>query len=241
MIELFKIYKTEYEKKRYGSYNDGGYVILDLNNNEYDILVSCGISDDINFEQHFLCKHDKINCIAFDGTIDHLPVNNDRINFIKKNIGPINDEKNTNLHYLLEQYKNVFLKMDIETYEFLWINSLSNEHLKNIKQIVIEFHFPFTNHDLSHLDNKTSVSDKMNCFKKLSETHFLVHFHGNNCCGTTLFENTIVPNVFECTFIRKDLIKNFIGYNDETIPSKLDMPNVSNNNEIYLNYYPFVI
>lgn len=241
MIELFKILKTEYEKKRYGSDNDGGYVILDLNSNEYDILISCGISNDINFEKQFLNKYDKIKCFAFDGTINELPEINNRIHFIKKNIGSINDEKNTNLHYLLERYKNVFLKMDIETYEFGWINSVSKQHLENIKQIVIEFHFPFTKHDLSHLDNKTSVSDKMDCFKKLSETHYLVHFHGNNCCGTTIFENTIVPNVFECTFIRKDMIKNFIGYNNETVPSKYDRPNVSNSNEIYLNHYPFVI
>jgi hypothetical protein len=241
MIEFLKIYKTPYEKKRYGSSNDGGYVILDLNKNEYDILISCGISNDINFEKHFLSKNDEIKCFAFDGTINSLPENHDRINFIQKNIGPKNDENNTNFHYLLEQYKNIFLKMDIETYEFLWINSLSSEHLKNIKQIVIEFHFPFTNHNLSHLDNKTSVEDKIKSFKKLLETHFLVHLHGNNCCGTTLFENTIVPNVFECTFIRKDLLKNFIGYNDENIPSKLDRPNVSGNDEIYLNHYPFVI
>ena len=43
-------------------------------------------------------------------------------------------------------------------------------------------------------------NDKINCFKKLSTTHYLVHIHGNNNSGV---QNGI-PDVVEATFIRKD-------------------------------------
>jgi len=82
------------------------------------------------------------------------------------------------------------------------------------------------------------VNAKMEILERLSQTHYLIHFHPNNCCGTTIYNNIIVPNVFECTYIRKDLQFN-IGLNDIPIPHPLDKPNTPNN-EIYINYYPFV-
>lgn len=57
----------------------------------------------------------------------------------------------------------------------------------------------------------------MDVFRKLQTTHVLVHFHENNYCGTTTYDNTTVPNVFECTSYTK---------NTDNIPSILDSPNV---------------
>jgi hypothetical protein len=109
--------------------------------------------------------------------------------FIKKNISPFNTETTTNLHEEIKNYNNIFLKMDIETYEFRWLNTLSTDQLNKFKQIVIEFHFPFTIGNFTHLDIDIPILEKMNVFKKLSETHTLVHFHSNNCCGMSTYEN----------------------------------------------------
>ncbi len=55
-----------------------------VNGFDYDIFISCGISNDINFENDFI-NINNCKCLAFDGTIENVPVNSDsRITFIKK-------------------------------------------------------------------------------------------------------------------------------------------------------------
>lgn len=235
-IDSLKVYKLDGKKVRLGSVKDGGYVIAD--NLEYDVLISCGIDNNIDFEEAFLEKYPNIQCFAFDGTIEKLPRENEKITFIKKNIGVSNTDVTTNLHELIDSYDNIFLKMDIETYEFRWLQTLSQKQMKRFKQIVIEFHFPFTMPFFPNLDIPTPVSQKMEVLAKCAYNHWLIHFHGNNCCSTTNYNNTIVPNVFECTYIRKD-VQNFVGYNTDKIPSQLDTPNVPGD-DICLNHYPFV-
>ena len=236
-LDYLIVYKSKHPKIRIGSINDGGYVIAD--NLEYDCCISCGIADDINFEKEFLKKYPNVAIIAFDGTIDRLPEENSKIQFIKKNITSFESEKTTNMHYLFEKYNNIFLKMDIETYEFRFLDSLSMDQLKKIKQIVIEFHFPFSEPGFTHLDAPLPISIKTGVLKKLAETHTLIHLHGNNCCGITMYGISVVPNVFECTYVRKD-VQDTSEYNEDPIPSHLDRPNV-NAPDIDLNHYPFVI
>jgi hypothetical protein len=230
------VYKSEFEKIRLGSDNDGGYIIADLPT-KYDCFISCGISDDINFEETFIQKYD-VKCEAFDGTINNIPKQVNNLFFNKINIGVDNNEKTTNLKYLITKFDNIMLKMDIETFEFRWIDILTKEDLNKFKQIVIEFHFPFDDYSLPHLDIPTSSEYKMNILKKITETHYLIHFHPNTACCTKNYQNYTVPNVFECTYIRKDC-QNNIGYNKINIPHPLDMKNRVNDNEIYLSGYPF--
>lgn len=230
------VYKNEYEKIRVGSLNDGGYVISNLPSN-YDLFISCGINDNIDFEVDFINKYGVI-CQAFDGTINELPKNVNNLFFNKLNIGIDNTDNTTNLKNLIEKYDNIMLKMDIETYEFRWINILTKNELNKFKQMVIEFHFPFTDFCLENLDIPTSSEFKMNILKKINETHYLIHFHPNTACGTTQYNNYNVPNVFEATYIRKDCQTN-IGINDINIPHPLDKKNIITDQEIYLSGYPF--
>ena len=130
--------------------------------------------------------------------------------------------------------------MDIETFEYQWIQILHESHLNKFKQIVIEFHFPFTYAEdiFNSLSYAMDVDDKIDCLKKLANTHYLVHLHGNNCCGTTVYNGITVPNVFECTYVRKDLCTN-ISINKDKIPNPiLDRPNI-NGDDIFLEGYPF--
>lgn len=238
-MEYLTVYKPAQEKVRIGSKGDGGYVIV--NGLTYDHLIGCGISDDVNFEIEFMKKYN-VSCSAFDGTVNGLPENakTSGINFIKKNIGPTNTPTTTNLHEEIKPYNDIFFKMDIESYEFRWLQTMSSEQLNKFKQIVIEFHYPFDLYPsyIKHFDTQLPVVEKMAVFKKLAETHVLVHFHGNNCCGTTVHEGIITPNIFECTYIRKD-VHTDSGLNTTSIPSTLDAPNTGNP-EIHLNWPPFV-
>jgi hypothetical protein len=230
------VYKTKQSKKRYGSFGDGGYIIID--DLSYNLFISCGVDNNVDFEMDFLNKND-IPCHAFDGTIKDIPTNNKNIIFHKINIGPDNTENTTNMHELINNHNDIFLKMDIETFEYRWIDSLSEEHMNKFKQIVIEFHFPFTLYPFNHLDIQLPILKKMSIFEKIAKTHKLVHLHANNCCGTTTYDNIVVPNVFECTYIRNDcFIDN--GLNNEIIPSNLDKPNLGGS-DIILDWYPFVM
>lgn len=230
------VYKSEFEKIRIGSDNDGGYIIVDLPT-KYDCFISCGVNDDINFEEQFISKYG-VTCEAFDGTISNIPKHVNNLIFNNINIGIDNTDKTSNLKYLIDKFTNIMLKMDIETFEFRWIDILTKEDLNKFKQIVIEFHFPFDDYSLPNHDIPTSSDFKMNILKKISETHYLIHFHPNTAVGTKMYQNYKVPNVFECTYIRKDC-QNNIGYNNITIPHPLDMKNRVGDNEIYLSGYPF--
>ena len=233
------VYKTEYEKVRIGSQNDGGYIISNLPNN-YDLFISCGIDNNIEFETDFINRYGT-TCHAFDGTVYNLPKSVNNLIFNRLNIGTENTQTTTNLKELIQTYENIMLKMDIETYEFRWIDTLTTEELKKFKQMVIEFHYPFTDFAFpSGLDIPTSTEYKMNIFKKIAETHYLIHFHPNTACGLTTYKGYTVPNVFEATYVRKDYQSNIV-LNDIPIPHPLDMTNIEDDNDIYLSGYPFSI
>jgi hypothetical protein len=171
-------------KLRIGSKNDGGYIIIDKLC-DYDVLLSCGIANDDSFEHYFVDRFKK-KCFAFDGTIRNIPHTHKNIEFIKKNIGIGISENITDLKYLIKNYNSIFLKMDIEGSEYEWINNLSDVEINKLKQICIEFHL---DHECS---NHISLKNKLDSIKRLSETHYCVHFHGNNWRSTTLIGEKII-------------------------------------------------
>lgn len=222
---------------RLGPRSDGGYVIVD--GFEYDHFISCGIACDIRFEEALLDKYPHILCDAFDGTINNFPNHNKNINWIKKNVGYINSEKITNLKSFIQNYKNIFLKMDIEGSEFNWIDSMSLEDLKCFSQIVMEIHWPF---------------DKYRCkmLNKLNQTHYIVHIHGNNYCDRDIpkhlpsgrsYDGTLtinhsnyhaikIPEVFEITYVRKSNFIDILTKIEKKYPTPLDSPNNPNAKDI---------
>jgi mannosyltransferase OCH1-like enzyme len=202
---------------RIGPKEDGGYVIAD--GFEYDLFISCGVANDVRFEEDFLDIH-KIKCIAFDGTIETFPSHRNNIEWVNKNIGYKNTEKTTNLKKYIQNNKKIFLKMDIEGSEFNWIDSMTEKELNQISQIVIEFHWPFDIY-------------RMNMLKKLNKTHYIIHVHGNN--GPSVYNihnkkaglmNIIIPEVFEVTYINKKLFDTSLKKINKNYPvDKLDYGN----------------
>lgn len=222
---VLTVYKCPYPKIRLGKDFDGGYIIADLSNVKYELLIAGGIEGDMSFEEDFVMKYN-IKCLAFDGTINNLPKENSQIEFIKKNIGSDNTTEYTNLHHIININRNIFIKMDIEGGEISWIKSLSNEQMYRFDQIVMEFHNPFS-------DNEIEV------FNKINNNHVLVHFHANNCCGTRVHRGIEIPNIFECTYLHKKYFTEPPQLNTDLIPGILDMTN-TNDKEIYIDYPPFV-
>ena len=215
LYKCLTLYKTE-NKIRLGgreSYSDGGYIIED--NLDYDILISAGIDNDVTFEKAFTEKYG-VKCLAFDGESADIAKKTcegeDNITHIPKNVGGENTDDCTDLKEYINDFDNIFLKMDIEGHEFHFINRLTTNELSRIKQITIEFHF-------------VDIIDKWKMLEKLSDTHYLIHFHANN--NNKIMYNyawTWVPAVFECTYIRKSDIDN-PQLNDVTLPIDLDRTN----------------
>lgn len=221
-MELLKCFNNN-NKIRIGRDCDGGYVIAD--GFDYDVLISCGISDDDSFEHAFLEKNSNIICYAYDERVYNLPNKNDKIKFFRKHICSKVSNKEENLYQLINNYKKIFLKMDIEGGEFEWFNNIPSNLLSNISQMVIEFHHPFK-------------IEKFNVFKKINQTHYLIHFHPNNCYQPKNINGIKVPKIFECTYINKNLISK-PELNKEPIPSILDRKNVKNLDDIKLVGYPY--
>ena len=227
-------YQYNSDKKiRLGSISDGGYVIGLLDNNNYDCYISAGVSNEESFSRDFInyFNMNKEQCFAFDGTIENYPYDyTDKIIFNKKNINNYNDNNNTDLKFLINNYNNIFLKMDIEGYEYKWLSSLNNLDLNKFKQIVIEFHG--INDDSWNFNHEL----KKNCFKILSETHYIIHIHGNNYSNKT----NNIPDVIEITYINKNMFNTIPTLNVTKLPiNNLDYPN-SDIPDYDLNFYPFV-
>ena len=222
---MLTCFTPPHPKIRLGSDNDGGYIIVDIPNISYSLLLSGGIGDDISFETQFIKKYNT-KCIAYDNTIAKLP-SGDNIQFINKNIGFKNNNNITNLHTIIENHNNIFVKMDIEGDELYWIKSLNNNHLNKFEQIVIEFHYPYK-------------STWKEVFEKLNKNHYLVHFHGNNCRELRWYDGVLVPYIFECTYLHKKHFMDEPSLNNVQIPSELDMPNIKERKDIVLCHKPFV-
>lgn len=234
-LSLLTVYEWSKEnKKRYGANADGGYVVAVLPGN-YDCYLSCGVCEEESFTRDFLNDHTylpKTCCHAFDGTIEDYPWSyTNNIIFHKKNISGNETSTETNLHYFLQIFKDVIIKMDIEVWEVPWILSLSRGHLQNIKQIVFELHGVF--------DNSLGVQfqHKLKCLEIMNQTHYLVHVHGNSACPK--YVNN-VPSVIELTYVRKSEFPYPLPLNKDPLPIEgLDFGNNSNNN-YDLNFPPFV-
>jgi len=206
------VYNPVNKKVRYGRRMDGGYVIVD--GYDYDLFISCGIGKDVSFEVDF-CKNHKINGFAFDGTVDDPGLPDDMI-FIKKNI-----TKNNDLNDYVKNYKNVFIKMDIERAEWEWIRNFN--YFSKVKQIVFEAHHTYT-------------SGALDCLRKLNETHSLVHVSQNNNGKNYEHDGKVYPSLIELTYLRKEID----GLNKTRFPiDGIDFKNIPSKPELILDIWPF--
>jgi len=230
-LDLFKVYHFQ-NKFRLGTHRDGGYVVCELEGN-YDCYISAGVGNEESFTGEFIRKFNlnSDNSYAFDGTISSYPIQfTKNISFTSKNIGICDNDSSTNLVPLLQKYKNIFLKMDIEGSEFNWLQCIPSYLLNNIKQLVIEFHG--VNDDTWHMKHAT----KIECWKKLLTTHLLVHAHGNNEGPRT----GAIPDTLELTYINRSILPILPPLNTTKLPiENLDFPNNQSRPDYDLNFYPF--
>jgi hypothetical protein len=174
---------------------DGGY--LCAFKEKIDVLFSYGVRDDVSFDLDFINLHPNCQIHLFDHTIDNLPSTHTNFSFHRKGVGPRNSGDIETLLEHVELYcstKNtLFIKMDIEGAEYETLLNTSHDIYKRISGLVIELHniSPYNAHTISLLN-------------LLSDHFYLIHAHANNSGGFITTNDTQIPQVIECSFIRKD-------------------------------------
>ena len=228
-LNSLTMYHSDY-KIRMGNKLDGGYIISDAPNlQNYGFLLSAGVGGDIGFEKAFIKKYN-VNCVAFDGTEGsghELCRNESRINYVNKNLGINWNDKEENWSNYFQMYDDIIVKMDIEGHEWQYFKYLPDNFLIKIKQMSLEFHYP-----LNDIEN-------FKVLQRLANTHYLIHFHVNNSNPPHFMFGKLIPSVFECTYVRKDMLDN-PSLNVKSLPTILDNINVENNIDYSINCEPWV-
>lgn len=197
--ELFIYHTVGEDYRRFGSRNDGGYIMVnDISKN--DVIISCGIADgdnyrieDIHFEKEIfdISKDVYMYECCLDG-IDNLPEN---AHFFKGYVGveimlsDMLDKINTD--------DDCILKIDIEGGEWDFFDKATSDEIKRFRQIVVELHWLPEMID-NQFEKIFSVLNKINI------THKVVLINANNYGGMKISDNETVPDVIEVLFLRKD-------------------------------------
>jgi hypothetical protein len=236
-FKCLTVYTSPFEKKRYGNPNgDGGYVVCMLPDG-YDALLSCGIGGNVSFDDDFLKDH-AVAAYAFDNTIKHLPKGayaSDKLQWVNKAVDGVNSDSQTNLIEYIEQYNNIFLKMDIEGSEYNLFDSMlddiQQQCIQRISQIVVEFH-------------GVSAKDRIKTVEKLLDTHTILHAHANNACVNGHVPLAI-PWLLELTFVRNtDILHHYPHFiataNTQRFPHACDVKNIPHLPDIDINHPPFL-
>ena len=221
------------KKVRIGRNQDGGYILL----NDFEnikIAYSFGINNEISFDKDLADKN--IDIFMYDHTIDRLPFQNKRFHWKKigltGKIGKINNKKtiqelmNENGHI---NEKNMILKIDIEGEEWDVLDNISTDILTKFKYIIVEFHF-----------NNKFASYYLKVFTKINRSHQIFHLHCNNFGTLIYFEDSIICNALEISFIIKENNK-FVEYKDYFPIKNIDYKNNKNKTDfnLFLNIYQF--
>lgn len=244
-LPCFFSFKQATDLVRIGRNNDGGYLISLSDIKKSNLLIGLGIGDDWSFESDFV-KYNDIEVIAYDASLNFRfllkrmiietiknPLN---FNYIKKlfsykkffrgkhkhikkfvGLNTSNGMYCTFLEVLNEaNNKNFFLKIDIEGYEYRFLDDIvANE--EKITGMVIEMH-----------DCDIHLNEIERFIKNLNKRSlYLAHIHANNFSPIRL--NDGLPLVMELSFSRHAKFSNSF-----TLPHKLDMANDKNSTDYEL-------
>ncbi len=226
LLEVKDVKGKEYI--RVGKEADGGYVLVD-SFGLLDGVFSIGIGTEVGFDQFFANKG--IDVYMYDHTIDGLPVLCDRFHWEKIGVcGKNNRSKNMKtLTEIVEGFgnKKLLLKMDIEGYEWDVLSDIEiGRTLDAFDQIVLELH------GMLEYSLKEKIKQSL---RNINETHQLVHVHANNQGSALAFDDWILPDLLEATYVNK---KNYqFVKNSRLFPTDKDRKNKSLFPEIQLGSF----
>ena len=203
--------------KRYGSKNDGGYVLPKKAVAKSKFLISGGIEDNNDFEIS-LAKLG-IKGVQIDNSIDQPPLNHKNLRFKRATLGRRSEINIDDVIMSYPQEQNGILKLDIEGSEYTVLKELKKLHRLNI--IVVEFH------NLSRISSEEFWSEFERILDKISKTHVVVFMAANNCCGFSNIGGFPIPNVLEITWVKKSLVQGKKRHDYRKVKTSLMSANYS--------------
>lgn len=242
---------------RLGPQRDGGYIVDKRIINKIDYIITCGLSDDWNFEKNFLKFNKKTKVLAYDHTVD--------LSFWKKRF--IKDL----FHFFLLKKLSIWKVIDILKYfDYLIFFAKKNEHFKlkignkniknktiNIKNIInnkrnILLKIDIEGDEYEILKDIKFYSKKIDCLiiefheikKNLKKIYNFVnklknlkpiHIHANNI---NKLDKYGYPYAIEITFTNIKRLKYEKKINLKNYPiSGLDFPSVKRNDDIKIDFF----
>ncbi len=210
--------------ERWGPASDGGYVVPAEVMRQANVLVSGGVSDNVEFEARVAREATDIRIGLFDHTIskapDHTPSN---ATWHRLGLGDEPGFISLEEAALLSGAKPdepVALKLDIESSEWELLATTPATFWERVTVLMIELH---------GLDRITDWSRYARLLGNLKSHLLLIHLHGNNYARVVHLkrEGIEIPIVMEATYINRKLIPS--SHRPEVwnhgAPTLIDRPN----------------
>jgi hypothetical protein len=208
-----------FDKVRIGAEHDGGYICVE-DFRGLDTAFSFGIDHNVTWDVDVANRGLKI--LQFDHTVEDPCPDDDRMVFHKKMISDTSGETSESLGNLIRKHDkghdrpNIFLKIDIENFEWIVFDAIEPQLLSRIAQITGEFHA------FECLSYPVWRRRAQRALKKITDHFALVHVHANNFAASSNIGNVMVPNVMELTFLNRSMYE--LEHTDEVFPGPLDNP-----------------
>ena len=259
-LNAIRPFKTHYDLVRFGPNHDGGYVLANIGLSGLDFILTAGIGPSLDFE-HDICAFSATNASVFAIDPDESICTNlqKRYSVLKNKFilkpyalgyvstrhrHPASNILNlSDLNALIAKEFNLpsqprsILKVDVEGAEWDIFAKTRPSEFENFEQILFEGHFYNKIEHLKAAD--VPLETKVLALENINKTHKLVHIHGNNWVHfIQLSKDTIFPQCFELTFVRKDLELSE-AYSTLEYPLPIDIPNKPGYPDLFLGQWPF--
>lgn len=241
---------------RIGPKKDGGYVIDKRVIKKTKKIITCGLSDDWNFEKEFIKKNLSCSVYAYDHTVNiNFWINRlkkDLISFIKlKKLTPFK------IYEIFKYFEYViFFSKKNKHFQKKIVSKIKSKRedtigniVKNLDDVIIKVDIENDEYkilnDLKKYNNKINLliiefhqvkknMKKINNFIKNNNLK-IIHIHANNFGG---LDKRGIPTTLEVTFLNKSKFKILSKKTNERYPIKgLDFKNHRSKDEITLKFH----
>lgn len=221
------------KKRRFGCEGDGGYVMLPAFEGQH-IALSFGVGTNATWDADIAASGLLVH--QFDHTISGPPIVDDRIIFHRQQIMAKPAAGGVTLSQILDELKvtaeaPAILKIDIEGDEWAVFDTVPDDALSRISQIVCEFHF------FDRIAHDATYATYARVLGKLNNRFQSIHVHANNYAPMLLLGGVPFPSVLEVSYASRSHYK--FEDTTERFPGSLDTPNKMDTPDYYLGRFEF--
>ncbi len=245
---------------RYGSKNDGGYLLP--NDLKFELLISCGLGDDWNFEKDLKSSGTIIDFIVFDHTVSIGQLIQKVLRSVKKIFDdPMNFLYRVRIlvryiftffgkrHLQLKVVRKIQHSGEISLLEILerHTNSISSCLLKidieggewQILEEISNFVHKIDGLIIEFHEINSHLSEYLDFSSRIQNSFSLIHIHANNF---SFIGSKGIPDVLEATYIKNSLVSTstqrdtlpILGLDAPCAPKRPDYHWDFNTSSVYL-------